>query len=141
MENKLKVFGVTVLIVIFGLFLPSFLQFRDMDSFAGRITSNIRTETKYTDDMGVQILHDSYLRSENQKEAFSAQKFEQRKNVQRLSIEFFVILIFSLGICLKRVYLSYIQFYSFPFERFLWEQSVLLKKDGKKRGLAFAFKD
>ena len=112
-----------------------------MDSFGGRTTSNIRTETKYTDDMGVQILHDSYLRSENQKEAFSVQKFEQRKNVQRLSIEFFVILIFSLGRCLKRVYLSYIQFYSFPFERFLWEQSVLLEKDGKKRGLAFAFED
>ena len=28
MENKLKVFGVTVLIVIFGLFLPSFLYNR-----------------------------------------------------------------------------------------------------------------
>ena len=99
MENKLKVFGVTVLILIFGLFLPSFLQFRDMDSLAGRTTSSIRTETKYTDDMGAKNLHDSYLRSENQKEAFSAQKFEQRKSVQRLSIEFFVILIFSLGIC------------------------------------------
>lgn len=87
--------------------------------------------------MGAKILHDSYLRSENRKEAFSAQKFEQRKSVQRLSIEFFVILIFSLGICLKRVYLSYIQFYSFPFERFLWEQSVLLKKDGKKERTCF----
>lgn len=108
-----------------------------MDSYAGRTTSSIRTETKYTDDMGAKILHDSYLRSENRKEAFSAQKFEQRKSVQRLSIEFFVILIFSLGICLKRVYLSYIQFYSFPFERFLWEQSVLLKKDGKKERICF----
>lgn len=55
MENKLKVFGVTVLILIFGLFLPSFLQFRDMDSLAGRTTSSIRTETKYTDDMGRKI--------------------------------------------------------------------------------------
>lgn len=27
MENKLKVFGVTVLILIFGLFLPSFYSF------------------------------------------------------------------------------------------------------------------
>ena len=80
-------------------FSLSFLQFRDMDSYAGRTTSSIRTETKYTDDMGAKILHDSYLRSENRKEAFSAQKFEQRKSVQRLSIEFFVILIFSLGIC------------------------------------------
>ena len=62
MENKLKVFGVTVLILIFGLFLPSFLQFRDMDSYAGRTTSSIRTETKYTDDMGAKILHDICVR-------------------------------------------------------------------------------
>ena len=137
MENKLKVFGVTVLILIFGLFLPSFYSFEIWIRMRGEQLQAYEQKQSTQMTWDAKILHDSYLRSENRKEAFSAQKFEQRKSVQRLSIEFFVILIFSLGICLERVYLSYIQFYSFPFERFLWEQSVLLKKDGKKERICF----
>lgn len=88
MENKLKVFGVTVLILIFGLFLPSFLQFRDMDSYAGRTTSSIRTETKYTMTGSRKFFMIVICVRKIGKKRFSAQKFEQRKSVQRLSIDF-----------------------------------------------------
>ena len=46
MENKLKVFGVTVLILIFGLFLPSFLQFRDMGSYGSKVFCSKRMGKK-----------------------------------------------------------------------------------------------
>ena len=71
------------------------------------------------------------------KDFFSDQRIEQRRSEYQLSIGFLMFFTFALGICLKRVYLSYIQFYSFPFARFLCEYDTLLAKDGKKRALAF----
>lgn len=137
MKYRLKSTVAILLIIMFGIFLPSFLLSESANIFVKESGLGMRTEAKYTDNVEKKILHDNYMRLEGQKEVFSAQKFEQRKHIYRLSMGLFAFLMFSLGVCLKRVYLSYIQFYSFSFVRFLREYYILLEKDGKKRSLAF----
>lgn len=137
MKNQLKLAFAIVLIITFGIFLPSFFVYEAEDVFVQASGAGVHTEAEYTQDTDKKLLHDNYMGLESQREIFSAQKFEQRRAVYRFSIEILAFLVFSLGICLKRVYLSYIQFYLVPFAHFLYEYSILLEKDGKKRGLAF----
>lgn len=137
MKFRAKSAVAAIFIIIFSVFFPSILLLENTDTPMKERNSGIHTEAKYTDNIEMKILHDDYLRLENTKEVFFGQKLEQRKNIYRLPVELFVFLIFSLGVCLKRVYLLYIQFYSFPFMRFLREYYTLLEKDGKKQNLAF----
>lgn len=137
MRLKLRSAAAVALIITFGIFLPSILFFENADWFMRGIGSGTEAEAEYTDGMEKNLLKESYLCQESPKEAFSTQKPEQRRSIYRLSIALFVFLLFSLGEYLKRVYLSYIQFYHFLFVRFLHEYYILLKKDGKKRSLAF----
>lgn len=137
MKFRAKSAVAAIFIIIFSVFFPSILLLENTDTPMKERNSGIHTEAKYTDNIEMKILHDDYLRLENTKEVFFGQKLEQRKNIYRLPVELFVFLIFSLGVCLKRVYLLYIQFYSLPFMRFLREYYTLLEKDGKKRNLAF----
>ena len=116
MKHRLKSTVAIVLMIMFGIFLPSFLLSEGSEVFVKESGSGMQTEAKYADNVEKKILHENYMRLESQKEVFSAHKFEQRKHVYRLSMELLAFLIFSLGVCLKRVYLSYIQFYSFSFD-------------------------
>lgn len=135
MKLRLRSGFTVVLMIIVCIFFPSVLQSENAGTFMKEIQSGAGTASGYTDNMERKALRDSYLRSE--KEFFAAQKFEQRKNVFRAPVVFFVFLIFSLGVYLKRVYLSYIQFNQFLFARFLCEYYILLEKDGKKRKTVF----
>ena len=137
MNHRVRVVFAAALIIVFGIFLPSTLLFHDVNTFVKEAKSHTQAEAKYTNEIGDQILQGSYLRSEGQKGFFSDQRIEQRRSDYQLSIGFLMFFAFALGICLKRVYLSYIQFYSFPFARFLCEYDTLLAKDGKQRALAF----
>lgn len=126
-----------VLIMVVGILLPSDFQFENADRFVKEQSSSIQMTAQYTDGIEKKVLHDNYLRLENPREAISAQSAEQRKSTQRLPMELLLFLIFSFVVCLKRVFFSCIQFYTFPFTRFLCEYDILLEKDGKKRDLAF----
>lgn len=126
-----------VLIMVVGILLPSDFQFENADRFVKEQSSSIQMTAQYTDGIEKKVLHDNYLRLENPREAISAQSAEQRKSTQRLPMELLLFLIFSFVVCLKRVFFSYIQFYTLPFTRFLCEYDILLEKDGKKRDLAF----
>lgn len=135
MKNKLRFAAAAVLIILFGMFLPSVFKAEYTSMPVKHQEQGIWTEAEYTDSIGKNTFHDNYLRLESRKESLSFQRLEQRRNTYRLSIEIFIFLIFSLVIGQKRVYLSYRQFYSFPLARFLCEHNTLLEKDGKKRNL------
>lgn len=124
-----------VLVIILAIVFPSVLQSENSDSFIREASPGILTVTKDTGSAGKKAICHNYLHWEM--EIASAQKSEQDNTVYGLSIEFCMFFIFSLGMCLKRIYLSYMQIYSFVFARFLWEYDILLKKDGKKRVPAF----
>lgn len=137
MNQRVRVVFAAAFIIVFGIFLPSTLLFDDVNTFVKETKSHTQAEAKYKNEIRDQMLQGSYLCSEGKKGFFSEQRLEKRRSEYQLSIEFLMFFAFALGICLKRVYLSYIQFYSFPFARFLCEYDTLLAKDGKKRALAF----
>ena len=137
MNHRVRSVLAAVLIMVVGILLPSDFQFENADRFVKEQSSSIQMTAQYTDGIEKKVLHDNYLRLENPREAISAQSAEQRKSTQRLPMELLLFLIFSLVVCLKRVFFSCIQFYTLPFTRFLCEYDILLEKDGKKRDLAF----
>ena len=137
MNHRVRSVLAAVLIMVVSILLPSDFQFENTDRFVKEQSSSIQMTAQYTDGIEKKVLHDNYLRLENPREAISAQSAEQRKSTQRLPMELLLFLIFSLVVCLKRVFFSCIQFYKLPFTRFLCEYDILLEKDGKKRDLAF----
>ena len=137
MNHRVRSVLAAVLIMVVSILLPSDFQFENTDRFVKEQSSSIQMTAQYTDGIEKKVLHDNYLRLENPREAISAQSAEQRKSTQRLPMELLLFLIFSFVVCLKRVFLSCIQFYTLPFTRFLCEYDILLEKDGKKRDLAF----
>ena len=137
MNHRVRSVLAAVLIMVVSILLPSDFQFENTDRFVKEQSSSIQMTAQYTDGIEKKVLHDNYLRLENPREAISAQSAEQRKSTQRLPMELLLFLIFSFVVCLKRVFFSCIQFYTLPFTRFLCEYDILLKKDGKKRDLAF----
>lgn len=137
MNHRVRSVLAAVLIMVVSILLPSDFQFENTDRFVKEQSSSIQMTAQYTDGIEKKVLHDNYLRLENPREAISAQSAEQRKSTQRLPMELLLFLIFSFVVCLKRVFFSYIQFYTLPFTRFLCEYDILLEKDGKKRDLAF----
>ena len=137
MNHRVRSVLAAVLIMVVGILLPSDFQFENADRFVKEQSSSIQMTAQYTDGIEKKVLHDNYLRLENPREAISAQSAEQRKSTQRLPMELLLFLIFSVVVCLKRVFFSCIQFYTLPFTRFLCEYDILLEKDGKKRDLAF----
>ncbi|PLT73105.1 hypothetical protein CDL26_07235 [Mediterraneibacter gnavus] len=137
MNHRVRSVLAAVLIMVVSILLPSDFQFENTDRFVKEQSSSIQMTAQYTDGIEKKVLHDNYLRLENPREAISAQSAEQRKSTQRLPMELLLFLIFSLVVCLKRVFFSCIQFYTLPFTRFLCEYDILLEKDGKKRDLAF----
>ena len=137
MNHRVRSVLAAVLIMVVSILLPSDFQFENTDRFVKEQSSSIQMTAQCTDGIEKKVLHDNYLRLENPREAISAQSAEQRKSTQRLPMELLLFLIFSLVVCLKRVFFSCIQFYTLPFTRFLCEYDILLEKDGKKRDLAF----
>ena len=137
MNHRVRSVLAAVLIMVVSILLPSDFQFENTDRFVKEQSSSIQMTAQYTDGIEKKVLHDNYLRLENPREAISAQSAEQRKSTQRLPMELLLFLIFSFVVCLKRVFFSFIQFYTLPFTRFLCEYDILLEKDGKKRDLAF----
>ena len=137
MNHRVRSVLAAVLIMVVSILLPSDFQFENTDRFVKEQSSSIQMTAQYTDGIEKKVLHDNYLRLENPREAISAQSAEQRKSTQRLPMELLLFLIFSVVVCLKRVFFSCIQFYTLPFTRFLCEYDILLEKDGKKRDLAF----
>ena len=137
MNHRVRSVLAAVLIMVVSILLPSDFQFENTDRFVKEQSSSIQMTAQYTDGIEKKVLHDNYLRLENPREAISAQSAEQRKSTQRLPMELLLFLIFSFVVCLKRVFFSFILFYTLPFTRFLCEYDILLEKDGKKRDLAF----
>ena len=137
MNHRVRSVLAAVLIMVVSILLPSDFQFENTDRFVKEQSSSIQMTAQCTDGIEKKVLHDNYLRLENPREAISAQSAEQRKSTQRLPMELLLFLIFSFVVCLKRVFFSFIQFYTLPFTRFLCEYDILLEKDGKKRDLAF----
>ena len=137
MNHRVRSVLAAVLIMVVSILLPSDFQFENTDRFVKEQSSSIQMTAQYTDGIEKKVLHDNYLRLENPREAISAQSAEQRKSTQRLPMEVVLFVVFSFGVCLKRVFFSCIQFYTLPFTRFLCEYDILLEKDGKKRDLAF----
>ena len=137
MNHRVRSVLAAVLIMVVSILLPSDFQFENTDRFVKEQSSSIQMTAQYTDGIEKKVLHDNYLRLENPREAISAQSAEQRKSTQRLPMELLLFRIFSVVVCLKRVFFSCMQFYTLPFTRFLCEYDILLEKDGKKRDLAF----
>ena len=131
MNHRVRSVLAAVLIMVVSILLPSDFQFENTDRFVKEQSSSIQMTAQYTDGIEKKVLHDNYLRLENPREAISAQSAEQRKSTQRLPMELLLFLIFSFVVCLNRVFLSCIQFYTLPFTRFLCEYDILLEKDGK----------
>lgn len=138
MKKRLKTVFTILFALIFSIFFPSFGLCGNEGILMQNPGLDIRAEVEYTDDSDHGILHHSFMCMEGQKGLFWAQNFEQPKPICRFSIELFGI--FVLFSCILLIYLSYIQFCSSHFERFLWEHDILLEKDGKKRDIVFKIK-
>ena len=70
MKHRLKSTVAIVLMIMFGIFLPSFLLSEGSEVFVKESGSGMQTEAKYTDNVEKKILHENYMRLESQKEVF-----------------------------------------------------------------------